>query len=136
MVIARPHRPRGREGPALEPVSTPAASPSSALGTTGLLYPPGVLSLFLPPDWALYGLLLFNLVVGTIWAYYLCRELGVGPVAAWCGALAFGLSNSSLDLITSTPLVSGPYAWLPARCCFCERLLRAPSLRAGARRSR
>src|SRR4051794_22233277 len=40
--------------------------PFFAAGTTGLLYPPALLSLILPPDWALYGLLLFNLTVGAV----------------------------------------------------------------------
>ena len=103
--------------------------PFFASGATGLLYPPAILSLVLPPDWALYGVLFFNLTVGSVSAYFLCRELQVGMVAAWCGALAFGLSNSSSELITSTPLVSGPYAWLPGAMLFCERLLREPTLR-------
>jgi len=96
-------------------------------GTTGILYPPAVLSLFLDPDLALLGVLLFNLAVGSVGAYFLCRELGVGILAAWCGALAFGLGNTSVDLVTFTPLVSGPWAWVPVAMLFCERILREPT---------
>jgi hypothetical protein len=103
--------------------------PLYGVGTTGILYPPGPLSLILPPDLALLGVLLFNLVVGSVAAYFLCREFGVGVLAAWCGALAFGLGNTSTDLITFTPLVSGPWAWLPAAMLFCERILRQPTVR-------
>jgi len=98
-------------------------------GTTGVLYPPAILSLVLPGDPALYGLLLFNLVVATVSAYLLCRELGAGVVASWCGALAFGLSNASSDVMTYARTVSGPYAWLPAAMLFCERILRGPTVR-------
>ena len=100
-------------------------------GVTGVLYPPFLLFLVLDSDHALYGLLFFNVVVGAVGAYLLCRELGVGTVAALCGGLAFGFSNASADVITYTPLVSGPYAWMPAALLCCERILKAPSLGRG-----
>jgi len=101
-------------------------------GTTGVLYPPFLFALFLSGNNALNALLIFNAAVGGIGAYLLCRELGVGRIAALCGGLAFACSNSATDVLGSTPLVSGPYAWMPAAMLCCERLLRAPSLRAGA----
>jgi len=100
-------------------------------GTTGVLYPPFLLALVLNPDQALYALLFFNVAVGAIGTYLLCRELNLGTVAAVCGGLAFGCSNAAVDLITSTPLVSGPYAWMPAALLCAERILRAPTAGAG-----
>ena len=98
---------------------------------TGVLYPPFLLFLFLDPDKALHGLLFFNIAVGAIGAYLLCRELGMGQLAALCGGLAFGFSNATADVITYTPVVSGPYAWMPAGILCCERILRAPTFGRG-----
>ena len=100
-------------------------------GVTGALYPPFLFFLVLGGDHALYALLVFNLAVGSVGAYLLCRELGVGTIAALCGGLAFGFSNAGADVITYTPLVSGPYAWMPAAILCCERILKAPTLRRG-----
>jgi hypothetical protein len=100
-------------------------------GTTGVLYPPFLFSLALDGDHALYALLFFNVAVGAIGTYLLCRELGVVTAAALCGGLAFGFSNAAVDLITFTPILSGPYAWMPAGMLCCERILRVPTLRAG-----
>lgn len=100
-------------------------------GTTGTLYPPFLFALLWNGDSALYALLFFNAAVGALGAFLLCRELGTGVVAALCAGLTFGCSNAICDVLTSTPLVSGPYAWMPvALWCF-ERLLRMPSLKTG-----
>lgn len=97
-------------------------------GTTGLLYPGNLFFFVTDYDHALYALLAFNFVVASVSAYCLCRELGMGPLAACCGGLSFGLGASSVDVNTSTPIISGPYVWFPAAILFCERILRRPSL--------
>jgi hypothetical protein len=98
--------------------------PYLGIGTSGLLYPPSWLFLLLPPDAALYGLLFCNLAIGALGAYALARALGLSRAAAVCGGLSFAFSNQGADLITFTPIVSGPYAWLPVAMCCTERLLR------------
>lgn len=103
--------------------------PLFGVGHTGILYPPGVLSLILSPDHALWSLIFFNLAAASIGAYFLGRELGVSRLAAWCGAVTFTFSTSSIDVLTYTPLVSCPYAWFPSAMLFCERILREPRLR-------
>ena len=96
---------------------------------TGLLYPANLLFLLLGPDAALRGVLLVNLLVAGVSTYFLCREIGVGPLGALAGALAFELGNSTLDLTTWGPTMAGPYVWLPAGMLFSERILRAPTAR-------
>jgi hypothetical protein len=98
--------------------------PYLGIGTSGLLYPPSWLFLLLPPDAALYGLLFCNLAIGALGGYALARALRLGRAAAVCGGLAFAFSNQGADLISFTPIVSGPYAWLPVAMCCTERLLR------------
>ncbi|MDX2170122.1 MAG: YfhO family protein [Deltaproteobacteria bacterium] len=102
--------------------------PYLGIGTTGLLYPPSWLFLVLPPEIALYGLLFCNLAIGALGAYGLGRALGAGPLAALCGGLTFAFSNQGADLITFTPIVSGPYAWMSVAMCCTERLLRGARL--------
>jgi len=97
----------------------------------GLLYPANVLFLLLDPDWALRGVLLFNLLVAGVSAFLLMKELGLTTVAAVGGALAFELGNATAFMTVWTPQTGGPYAWLPAAMLCCERILRGPSLRRG-----
>src|SRR5262245_15736576 len=80
----------------------------------GLLYPANLLFLVLGPDAALRGIIFFNLLVAGLSTYLLCRELGAGPLAALGGALAFQLGSTSVRLMTWTPIVTGPYSWMPA----------------------
>lgn len=98
--------------------------PYLGIGTTGLLYPPSWLFLLLPSDAALYGLLFCNLAIGALGGYALARALDLSRAAAVCGGLSFAFSNQGTDLITFTPIVSGPFAWLPVAMCCTERLLR------------
>ena len=95
----------------------------------GLLYPANVLFLFLDPDQALRGVLLFNLLVAGLSAFFLMKELGLATVAAVGGALAFELGNATAFMTVWAPQPAGPYAWLPAAMLCCERIVRAPGWR-------
>jgi hypothetical protein len=107
-----------------------AGQPFMGTGVTGILYPPSLVFLLLEPDRALHALLFINMAIGALGAYVLGRELGVTRIAAVAGGLAFAFSHAAIDLISFTPIVSGPYAWLPWALALCERLLRAPGARA------
>jgi len=101
--------------------------PFFGISSTGILYPLNLPFLFVGPDRALRAVIVLHLVVGGVGAYLLARELGASRLAAACGAMAFELGCSMLDLATWTPLVSAAYAWLPTILLFCERGLRQPS---------
>ena len=103
--------------------------PFFAISVTGLLYPPNVFFLLLGLDGGLKAVLFVNLIVGGWFAYLLCRELGVGYLAALGGAVAFELGNATIATAAWSPMHSGPYVWLPAVTLFCERILRTPTVR-------
>ena len=63
-------------------------------------------------------------------AYWLCRECGIGRVAALCGGLTFMLGGATAALASWLPTtILGPYVWLPAAAAMTERILRRPNLR-------
>ena len=103
--------------------------PFLGISSTGALYPASAFFLMLPPLKALYAVTIVNFIVAGVGMYALARELGVGRAAALCGAVAFELGNSTVELSSWGPQMGGPYVWLPWALLFCERLLRAPSLR-------
>jgi hypothetical protein len=102
-------------------------APFFANPAMGLLYPPNLLFLVLDPNVALHGVLIINMVLGAIGMLLLGRELGLHPVAALTGALAFELGDAMATLTGWSAMHSGPWTWLPWALCCCERLLRAPS---------
>ena len=106
--------------------------PFFGISSTGLLYPPYWLFLLLDAQHAHWVVTLINLTIAGVGAFALGRTLGVSRGAALCGAIAFELGNATLDVNTWSPMLGGPYVWLPAALCCCERILRAPSLRMGA----
>ncbi len=105
--------------------------PFFAISSVGLLYPANVLFLLLDPSTALRVLLFVNLFVGGVGAWALLREIGVGTAAALGGTLAFMLGGTTVGVTVWTPIVQGPYVWLPATLLFCERLVRTGRLRDG-----
>jgi hypothetical protein len=105
--------------------------PFFGIGSTGVLSPTNLFALFLSTDNALSAVTVMNLTIAGVSAYALARELGIGRIGALCGALAFELGNTSIDLNTWVPMNGGAYVWLPAMMLGCERVLRAPSLRRG-----
>ncbi|HJQ83187.1 MAG TPA: YfhO family protein [Candidatus Binatia bacterium] len=105
--------------------------PFFGISSTGLLYPGNVFFLLFDADRALLAVTVFNMTVAGVGTFLLLREMGTSVVAAFCGALAFQLGPSTVTNNTWTPLVGGPYAWLPAAMLCGERLLRRPTL-AGA----
>src|SRR5262249_48441761 len=102
-----------------------------ALSGTGLLYPPHWAFLLVRAQTALWIIMAVNLTIGGVGAFALARVLGVSRSAGLCGALVFPLGNSTVDVMTWSPMVSGPYVWIPLALYCCERILRAPSIRKG-----
>jgi hypothetical protein len=72
-----------------------------------------------------------NLAIAGVGMFLLCREMRIGRVASLCGALAFQLGWAASMLAAWSPTHIAPFAWLPVAMWRTERLLRAPSLRAG-----
>ncbi|HJW68053.1 MAG TPA: hypothetical protein VJ829_01715, partial [Candidatus Binatia bacterium] len=95
--------------------------PFFAISSIGLLYPPNVLFLLLPPSVALRFLLFANLVIGGLGAAALARELGLGTAAVLAGTLAFMLDGTTVGLTVWTPTVQGEYVWMPLAIFLCER---------------
>jgi len=97
--------------------------------TAALVYPlNGLLPFLIGADLALWMIPFLNLVVAGVFAYLLCRELGIGQPGALCGTAAFALSNAVMEATVWQPHVIGTYAWVPAALLFCERTLRAPKV--------
>src|SRR5215467_13035165 len=84
--------------------------PFLALPQTGLWYPVYLLFLVLRPEAALRAVLTAHLVIGGLGAYALGRELGVRPIAALAGALAFEMGNAMIALTISAPMHAAPFA--------------------------
>jgi hypothetical protein len=93
----------------------------------GVLYPPHLLFLFLDVNTAVHIVLIFNMVVGAIGMFLLCREIGLGWLAAVAGAVVFELGNPMIELTSWSPTHNGPWTWIPWVMLCCERLLRAPT---------
>jgi hypothetical protein len=106
-----------------------SGQPFLGLGTTFSLFPPTPLVLLLGPDYTYRALMLYATIVGAVGAFYLGRTLGLSPIAALCGGLAFAFSNACVDLVSSGPNVIHPFAWLPAALCCVEGILVTPTWR-------
>lgn len=118
---------QGGEGLLWNPFQN-CGQPFFALSQTGLLYPPYLLFLLLDPEAALRGVLTLHLVAGGVGMYFLARELGARPSAAFFGMVGFQMGNTMVRLTVSSPTHCAPYAWLPVVMLAGERLLHAPSL--------
>jgi hypothetical protein len=100
--------------------------PFFGLSSSGLLYPPNALYALGDTPSALLLSVVFHLVVAGTGAYQLSRALGLGPIGALCGSLAFQLGSSCLALASWNPALLAPYAWLPWCMWMIERLLVRP----------
>src|SRR5262245_38405954 len=103
--------------------------PFYAMVHSALLYPPKVLTLLLDPQQALHVLPFIHLILAGLFAYLFCRELGAGAMASLSGAVVFELGNATMENIGAHPHVAGSFVWMPAAMLFCERTLRAPSVK-------
>lgn len=101
--------------------------PFFANPTTGLLYPPHLLFLFLEPNLAVHVLLIVNIVIGALGMLLLAREGGLGWAAAVGAAVVFELGDPMAQLSGWSPTHNGPWAWFPWALLATERLLRRPS---------
>src|SRR4030095_4209758 len=76
-----------------------------------------------------------HLAMAGAFAYWLCRETGVGRIAALCGGVTFMLGGACTGLAAwLATTIFGPYVWvpdagLPAAAAVTERVLRRPSWR-------
>jgi hypothetical protein len=94
----------------------------------GLLYPLHALFLVLDVEAGFLVLAALHLALAGVFAFFLCREYGLGRTGAMCGGLAFMLGGSALALAVWLPTtILGPYVWIPASLYMTERILRAPS---------
>jgi hypothetical protein len=101
--------------------------PFFAIIETALLNPVNALSFVMDPGVALEAKLFVNLAIGAIGAYLLCREIGLGAMAALAGSVAFTFGGGSGVLARSGSFVLSAYAWVPVAAFLCERILRRPS---------
>lgn len=103
--------------------------PFFANTVNGLLYPFHLLFLVLDANTAVHVVLIINMALGAIGMLLLGRELGLGWLGAFAGALAFELGDPMAQLTSWSPMHNGPWVWLPWVLLFVERLLRAPTRR-------
>jgi hypothetical protein len=93
----------------------------------GLLYPPHWILLVLDLDIGVKLITVFDLAIGGLATFALCRQLGADWIAALCGAVTFEMGANALLLAAWSPTHIGPYVWLPAALFACERLLWRPT---------
>ena len=96
----------------------------------GTLYPFNLVFLLFGLRLGFPAIAVIHLITGGAGAYALCREYGVGRVAALCGALAFIFSVLlAVHLAAWLPSANlGTWVWLPVAVCLLERLLKRPTL--------
>jgi hypothetical protein len=90
-----------------------AGFPLLAAPAAAILYPPlFLLTLLLTPDLALQAHAILHLFIGAWFVWLLLVRLGVGPLAATLGALAFAISD---EILRVTELISylSTIAWIP-----------------------
>ncbi len=97
----------------------------------GLLYPANAFFLLFDPDTALRAVLLADLLVAGVSAFFLCRVLGLTTAASIGGALAFELGNAMMFVTVWAPQGAGPLAWFPAAMLCCELVVQRPTVRRG-----
>lgn len=99
----------------------------------GLLYPPNLLFLALPPALAFNALFALHLALAGAFTYALLRDLRAGPWPALFGAIAFAFSSRFLlhVHVGHFPQVEA-LAWTPGLFYFAVRLVRRPSARRAA----
>src|SRR5262245_43515803 len=94
----------------------------------GVLYPLQLVFLLVSVDTGLLVMAWLHLALAGAFAYWFCRENGVGRIAAVCGGLTFMLGGACAQLAAWLPTtILGPYVWLPAAAAVTERVLRRPS---------
>lgn len=100
--------------------------PFFAISQIGLLYPVNWLLAVLPREPGLMAMMVTNLTIAGVGAWWLGRTMGLTAPAALAGALAFQLGGSALTLASWSPIHIAPYAWLPAAMAATERLIARP----------
>jgi hypothetical protein len=105
--------------------------PFFAIISTALLNPVNFLSFVFDVAVAVDVKVFVNLAIGGIGLYLLCREIGLGPVAGLCGALAFEVGGANAAIARSGSFEHGALVWLPMAAFLCERILRRPAAAAG-----
>ena len=103
-------------------------SPSFADAQNALLYPPRLLMLLLPLQWALPFQIAFHLGLGAASLGFLLRSYRVGPKTILTCSLGYGLMGLSVDYIGKSLYIS-ELAWIPAYWFFFRTYLRKGSPR-------
>ena len=94
----------------------------------GLFFPANALFLVLSPEAAYLVTAGVHLLLGGAGMYVLCRSYGLGPAAAFAGAITFQLGSNVLSLMRWLPTnIAGPYVLTPWALFCGERLIRAPT---------
>jgi hypothetical protein len=96
---------------------------------TGLLHPLNWVFVFFDRETALLLCVVLNLSIAGLGMLQLGRALGLTPLAALCGAVAFELGWAATNVAAWSPTHIGTLTWLPVAMWRCERLVRAPSAR-------
>jgi hypothetical protein len=95
-------------------------------------YPLNLVFLVLDVDHGVLVIAFLHLTLAGLGTYRLCRELGLGRPAAFCGAISLELGNHLCWLAGWNPIpILGAFVWLPWALLWCERALREPTRRAG-----
>jgi Bacterial membrane protein YfhO len=103
--------------------------PATALSA---FYPLHLVFLLADVDRGVLVIAFLHLVLAALGAYLLCREIGLGRPAAFCGAISLELGNHLCWLAGWHPIpILGSLVWLPWALLWCERILRTPTRRAG-----
>jgi hypothetical protein len=98
---------------------------------TGFLNPVNAVFWIFPREPAALLCIVLNLSIAGAGTFALGRAIGLTPIAALCGALAFQLGWAATTLATWSPTHLGTLVWLPVVMWRCERLVRAPRVRQG-----
>jgi hypothetical protein len=103
--------------------------PATALSA---FYPLNLVFLVVDVDRGVLVIAFLHLVLAALGTYLLCREIALGRPAAFCGAISLELGNHLCWLAGWHPIpILGALVWLPWALLWCERILRAPTQRAG-----
>jgi hypothetical protein len=94
----------------------------------GVLYPPNLLFLALPPVLAMNLIVVFTYWLAGVATFLYCRGIGASTVGALTAAFSYMLSGSLVAHLGHVTII-GAAAWLPLLLHLLERLRAAPSWR-------
>jgi len=99
-----------------------AGTPLAANLQTAAFYPPNLLFLLMPVEWAFGWALALHVALAGLFAYYLARTLGLAPFGSLVCSLAYGLGGYVVARWVFPSMVYAA-AWLPLMLALADRLL-------------